>query len=93
MNLNPALRIGAVTALGAAAYFAYSYKNRGASDQRDDTPRLQHAGFDAQEAGRDDPNAVRNAGRASMRSTPRRWDRVDDTNDESFPASDPPANY
>ena len=92
MNLTPALRIGAATALGAAAFLAYSYKNR-ENGKTSEPLRLQHAGFDEGEAGRHDPNAVRNAGRASMRSTPPLWDRVDDTNDESFPASDPPANY
>jgi hypothetical protein len=36
---------------------------------------------------------VRNAGRDEMTMPPRQWDRVDETLDESFPASDPPANY
>ncbi|WP_370287264.1 hypothetical protein [Pseudooceanicola nanhaiensis] len=36
---------------------------------------------------------IRDAGRDEMRDPPRRWDRVDEENDESFPASDPPANY
>lgn len=39
-------------------------------------------------------NFVRPAGPESMRDRPRRgWDRVDEQVDESFPASDPPANY
>ena len=36
---------------------------------------------------------VRQAGREEMRDPPRDWDRVDETSDESFPASDPPARY
>jgi hypothetical protein len=36
---------------------------------------------------------VRSAGPESMRYPPRTWDRVDETADESFPASDPPQSY
>ncbi|AQS47342.1 MULTISPECIES: hypothetical protein [Thioclava] len=36
---------------------------------------------------------VRPAGPSQMRNPPRNWDRVDEEMDESFPASDPPANY
>lgn len=36
---------------------------------------------------------VRPAGRAQMQTPPERWDIVDEQSDESFPASDPPANY
>lgn len=39
-------------------------------------------------------NYIRPAGPEAMRDRPRRgWDRVDEQLDESFPASDPPANY
>jgi hypothetical protein len=34
---------------------------------------------------------VRPAGKDAMRDPPQEWDRLDDTNDESFPASDPPS--
>jgi len=34
---------------------------------------------------------VRDAGPKSMQDPPRRWDKVDEAIDESFPASDPPA--
>ena len=33
---------------------------------------------------------VRDSGPSQMRSPPREWDMVDETSDESFPASDPP---
>jgi hypothetical protein len=44
--------------------------------------------------GRRPPNApVRPAGAKQMRDPPKTWDRVDETSDESFPASDPPSTY
>ncbi|EAQ01541.1 hypothetical protein OB2597_01592 [Pseudooceanicola batsensis HTCC2597] len=39
------------------------------------------------------PRHVRDAGPGQMRNPPRRWDIVDETADESFPASDPPGTY
>ena len=36
---------------------------------------------------------VRPAGAESMEHPPEEWDEVDEELDESFPASDPPANY
>jgi len=36
---------------------------------------------------------VRPAGPKAMRNPPQTWDEVDQASDESFPASDPPANY
>ena len=40
-----------------------------------------------------DHRYVRPAGRKEMSAPPRHWDRVDETVDESFPASDPPGGY
>jgi hypothetical protein len=36
---------------------------------------------------------VRSAGVEGMRSDPKRWDKIDQASDESFPASDPPSTY
>jgi hypothetical protein len=36
---------------------------------------------------------VRPAGQEEMKNPPRTWDKVDETSDESFPASDPPGTY
>ena len=36
---------------------------------------------------------VRDAGPDNMQAPPHKWDIVDQTVDESFPASDPPGNY
>lgn len=40
----------------------------------------------------DQPAPIRSAGPEGMRDGPRRWDETDQASDESFPASDPPAN-
>ncbi|MDS9468848.1 hypothetical protein RGQ15_14880 [Paracoccus sp. MBLB3053] len=39
------------------------------------------------------PEQIRDAGPDAMDEPPETWDRVDEQGDESFPASDPPANY
>jgi hypothetical protein len=45
------------------------------------------------DAGEGVPTPVRPAGPSQMRDPPKTWDEVDESSDESFPASDPPANY
>ncbi|MBN8996019.1 MAG: hypothetical protein J0H94_12400 [Rhizobiales bacterium] len=39
------------------------------------------------------PTPVRPAGPDAMRDPPKKWDKIDEESDESFPASDPPSNY
>ena len=39
------------------------------------------------------PGPIRPAGPDNMKYPPKDWDEVDEEGDESFPASDPPANY
>lgn len=36
---------------------------------------------------------IREAGPEAMKDPPKRWEEVDESSDESFPASDPPAKY
>ncbi|WP_182482302.1 hypothetical protein [Henriciella barbarensis] len=36
---------------------------------------------------------IRPAGKESQKNPPKDWDTVDEELDETFPASDPPANY
>lgn len=47
----------------------------------------------AEKTGRADARKVRDAGVEAMRHPPKDWSQVDEESDESFPASDPPANY
>lgn len=49
----------------------------------------RHRGGEARHTG----HPVRSAGPRHMEDPPRDWDMVDEEADESFPASDPPANY
>ena len=45
-------------------------------------------------AGNQGDATIRDAGPEAMRSEPTRpWQKVDEESDQSFPASDPPANY
>ena len=72
-------------ALGATGYVL--------SQRKQDCRGPRNAAF-AKDQPQDDDRAVRDAGPDAMRDTPRRdWSKVDETSDESFPASDPPGNY
>ncbi|GGC29435.1 hypothetical protein GCM10011371_16230 [Novosphingobium marinum] len=68
-----------LAAAGAAGYAFYKYATR---------EKTEHAAFAASQNG-----TVRDAGPQAMRDEPRRWQKTDEESDESFPASDPPANY
>ncbi|WP_247881469.1 DUF2934 domain-containing protein [Skermanella sp. TT6] len=53
---------------------------------------MAFCGEDAAAAGDNRSAQVRSAGPDGMRDAPRRpWDKTDQSSDESFPASDPPA--
>ena len=64
--------------------------------KRDKQPALRESATNTdKEPGKNSgvPTPVRPAGPESMRDPPKKWDDVDESSDESFPASDPPANY
>ena len=42
---------------------------------------------------KDSPVQVRNAGKEAQADKPKKWDRLDEAVDESFPASDASAKY
>ncbi|AKM08394.1 hypothetical protein [Pelagerythrobacter marensis] len=70
-----------LAALGALGYVGYKFYEKQKAD---------HAAF-ADNQGEAD---VRDAGPESMRDKPKRgWSKADEASDQSFPASDPPANY
>lgn len=70
---------------GAVGYGIWRYANtQGQSG---------HAAFAAGETDGANFVKVRHAGPDGMRSNPTSWDKADEASDESFPASDPPANY
>jgi predicted negative regulator of RcsB-dependent stress response len=70
--------------LGALGYFGYKYFQK---------TRHNAAFADGQAIGSNFAK-VRDAGPAAMRDgNAGQWSKVDQASDESFPASDPPANY
>lgn len=78
------LKLATLGALGYLGYRIYD-KNYGNS---------QNEAFATGEAGGENFVQIRNAGPAAMRdSSARKWTKADEESDESFPASDPPANY
>jgi len=63
------------------------------TDKTDSKPKPAPAFDEGKPAGPpQDPAQVRPAGPDSMRDKPRKWEPTDEAVDESFPASDPPAN-
>jgi hypothetical protein len=85
------LRLAALAAVGAAGYQYY----RKQQDARARKEQERHGAAFSEEARHEasGESAVRPAGSDAMRDPPRRWSKVDEASDESFPASDPPANY
>jgi len=75
-----------IAALGAIAYTAWHYLLGGQKHAR--------AAFAHGQAAPGNDSQVRDAGPEAMRDKPKRaWRKEDEESDESFPASDPPANY
>lgn len=73
-------------ALGAGAYALSRRRNADGTDR--------NAAFAPDQDGSAAGGAVRDAGPDAMRDPPGRpWTKVDEESDQSFPASDPPANY
>ncbi|UIP07186.1 hypothetical protein LY632_01930 [Erythrobacter sp. SDW2] len=69
-------------ALGALGYAGYKYYEK--------NQKGPHAAF----AGNQGDALIRDSGPGSMRDKPaRKWSKTDEESDQSFPASDPPANY
>lgn len=71
-----------IAAAGVVGYVLYRYVKHGKEHN-------DPVAFAAGEA--TGGHEVRNAGPEAMRSDPPEWDEVDESSDESFPASDPPA--
>lgn len=72
-----------LAALGALGYAGYKYFEKNLAPSN---PAPAFAGGQS--------GTVRDAGPAAMRDEPRRtWTKTDEEADQSFPASDPPANY
>jgi len=77
------LKLAALSALGYVGYRYYEKKKAG-----------QNEAFAEGQAGGANFAQVRDAGPEAMADPPgRTWTKTDEESDESFPASDPPANY
>ena len=70
-----------LAALGALGYAGYRYYEK---NQNRSQPAF---------AGGQGRARIRDAGPEAMRDKPQQWSKTDEASDESFPASDPPANY
>ncbi|RIV83487.1 hypothetical protein D2V17_12905 [Aurantiacibacter xanthus] len=77
------IRLAALAAAGALGYRYFDKLRRG-----------QHAAFADGQGDGENFAQVRDSGPSAMADKPRReWTGVDEESDQSFPASDPPANY
>lgn len=89
LSISGALAVGA-TAFAGVALYAWSRWNRQLAEV--DAPHSPAAFADV-ESDAENFDQTRTAGPDAMRDRPDEWDKVDQAADESFPASDPPANY
>lgn len=72
--------------LGTLGFLGYKYYEKRKNEQ--------YEAFAPGQAGGDNFAQIRDAGPKAMADAPKReWTKVDEASDESFPASDPPANY
>ncbi|GAA0266736.1 hypothetical protein GCM10009127_02870 [Alteraurantiacibacter aestuarii] len=72
--------------LGVLGFLGYKYYHMQTGKQNE--------AFAEGQAGGENTTQVRDAGPEAMADPPvREWTKVDEQGDESFPASDPPANY
>lgn len=76
----------AVVGLGAALFGRRWW--RGRTEAEPEAAALQQGKTEPGHAGQS--GAARSAGTEEMRDPPEQWESVDETSDESFPASDPP---
>lgn len=75
-----------LAALGTLGYVGYKYYEK--------MKRESHPAFATAEGKSENFAQVRNAGPEAMADPPKHaWTKEDQASDESFPASDPPANY
>ena len=90
MQIRHYLLLAGLIALGAVVYRVQSDRLRRqlrAAGGRRHASALRNA----RPVGPSGPMQVRPAGPNATRDDRRRWDKVDEASDESFPASDPPA--
>lgn len=76
----------AIVAAGAAFFGSRWWRNR---DQDAPAAALQRGKTPPGPLGQS--GSARSAGPEAMRDPPKKWDAVDQSSDESYPASDPPA--
>ena len=89
------VRIGLLAGVGAALY-KFCRRDEAKQDSQDgEAAATTDPGDNSDAAPVHSSGVVRNAGRKEhLYAEPdREWDKVDEQSDESFPASDPPANY
>lgn len=80
------IKTAALAALGYVGYRAYKQSQTTSSNS-------SNAAFANDQGDASNFSQVRDAGPDAMADSHRKWSKVDQASDESFPASDPPANY
>lgn len=89
ITMKRGLFFGLLSAVGG-----YLFLNRSpVKKKQDDGVNHPAPAFAGQGGHKDSPVHVRDAGPADMRDKPKKWDKIDQASDESFPASDPPSTY